>query len=46
MIIGIEDIGFAPDRTLWSVSEAGSRRWSHWSKTFPIVFQMDVSRLR
>jgi hypothetical protein len=46
MIIGIEDIGFDAGGTLWSVSEAGSQRWLQWSKTFPIVFQMDLSRLR
>ncbi|KPK87496.1 MAG: hypothetical protein AMJ94_16815 [Deltaproteobacteria bacterium SM23_61] len=46
MIIGIEDIGFDSAGRLWSVSEAGSQRWLQWSKTFPIVFQMDISRLR
>ena len=46
MVIGIEDIGFDEDGRLWSVSEAGSLRWSKWSKTFPIVFQMNVTKLR
>jgi hypothetical protein len=46
MVIGIEDIGFDEDGRLWSVSEAGSLRWSKWSKTFPVVFQMDVSKLK
>jgi hypothetical protein len=45
MIIGIEDIGFDEQGKLWSVSEAGSLRWSKWSKTFPVVFGMDVTKL-
>jgi hypothetical protein len=46
MVIGIEDIGFDSDGKLWSVSEAGSRRWLNWSKTFPVLFQLDVSKLK
>jgi hypothetical protein len=46
MVIGIEDIGFDEDGRLWSVSEAGSLRWSKWSKTFPVVFQIDVTKLK
>lgn len=46
MVIGIEDLGFDPNGRLWSVSEAGSLRWSNWSETFPIVFQMDVTKLK
>jgi hypothetical protein len=46
MVIGIEDIGFDEAGRLWSVSEAGSRRWSKWSKTFPVAFQMDVKNLK
>jgi sugar lactone lactonase YvrE len=46
MVIGIEDIGFDADGKLWSVSEAGSKRWLKWSKTFPIVFQVDLSKLK
>jgi len=46
MVIGIEDIGFDKDGRLWSVSEAGSLRWSKWSETFPIVFQMDLTKLK
>jgi hypothetical protein len=46
MVIGIEDIGFDEDGKLWSVSEAGSRRWSKWKTTFPIIFQMDVTKLK
>ena len=46
MVIGIEDLGFDEDGRLWSVSEAGSLRWSRWSKTFPVIFQIDVSKLK
>ncbi len=46
MVIGIEDIGFDEDGKLWSVSEAGSLRWSKWSKTFPVVFRLDVTKLK
>lgn len=46
MVIGIEDIGFDDTGALWSVSEAGSQRWLQWPKTFPIVFALDVSRLK
>lgn len=45
MIIGTEDIAFDQQGKLWSVSEAGSLRWSKWSKTFPIVFEIDVMKL-
>lgn len=46
MAIGIEGIGFDEEGKLWSVSEAGSRRWSRWTSTFPIVFQVEVEKLR
>jgi hypothetical protein len=46
MVIGIEDIAFDPEGRLWSVSEAGSLRWSRWQVSYPIVFSMDLRRLR
>ena len=46
MPIGIEDIGFDAEGRLWAVSEAGSRRWLSWSTFFPVVFQVDMGRLR
>ena len=45
-VIGIEDLGFDDDGRLWSLSEAGSLRWSKWTKTFPVIFQMDVAKLK
>ena len=46
MVIGIEDLGFDESGKLWAVSEAGSRRWSKWTKTYPVIFQLDVSALK
>ncbi len=46
MVIGIEDIAFDDGGRLWSVSEAGSLRWQKWSKTFPVLFRVDLSKLK
>ncbi len=46
MPAGTEDIGFDAKGHLWTVSEAGSKRWLAWSTFFPVVFQVDMSRLR
>ena len=43
---GIEDIAFDGTGRLWASSEAGSRRWSAWSTFFPLVFAIDVNRLK
>jgi hypothetical protein len=45
-VIGIEDLGFDADGKLWAVSEAGSKRWSKWSKTYPLIFQIDTNLLK
>jgi hypothetical protein len=44
--VGTEDIGFDAEGRLWAVSEAGSKRWLSWSTFFPVVFQVDMGRLR
>jgi hypothetical protein len=46
MPAGTEDIGFDSKGHLWTVSEAGSQRWLAWATFFPVVFQVDMSRLR
>jgi hypothetical protein len=46
MATGIEDLTFDQEGYLWSVSEAGSLRWLKWSQTFPVIFRMDVSKLK
>ena len=46
MVIGIEDISFDVQGRLWTVSEAGSLRWSRWSHSYPVLFSIDPARLR
>lgn len=46
MPAGIEDIGFDAEGGLWAVSEAGSKRWLGWETFFPVIFRLDISRLR
>lgn len=43
---GLEDLSFDASGRLWTVSEAGSRRWNAWPTFFPLVFQLDPARLR
>ena len=43
---GIEDLSFDGTGTLWSVSEAGSLRWHRWETYFPLIFSLDVGRLK
>jgi outer membrane protein assembly factor BamB len=43
---GIEDIAFDGQGRLWASSEAGSRRWSSWATFYPLVFAVDIARLR
>lgn len=43
---GIEDLSFDRAGMLWSVSEAGSLRWSAWETYFPLIFSLDVTRLK
>jgi hypothetical protein len=46
MPIGMEDLSFDANGGLWTVSEAGSRRWLRWATFFPIVFRLDPVKLR
>jgi sugar lactone lactonase YvrE len=46
MPIGVEDLSFDADGGLWTVSEAGSRRWLRWTTFFPVVFRLDPAKLR
>lgn len=46
MPAGTEDIGFDSKGRLWTVSEAGSKRWLSWATFFPVIFQVDMNRLR
>jgi outer membrane protein assembly factor BamB len=46
MVIGIEDLAFDDEGRLWSVSEAGSIRWLKWAKTYPLLFRIDLNKLK
>jgi streptogramin lyase len=46
MPAGLEDISFEPGGALWGVSEAGSKRWLSWSTFFPVVFRLDMGKLK
>jgi len=46
MVIGIEDLAFDDEGILWSVSEAGSIRWKKWAKTYPLLFRIDLNKLK
>jgi sugar lactone lactonase YvrE len=46
LMAGIEDLAFAPDGKLWSVSEAGTKRWLRWETFYPLIFEMDITRLK
>ena len=43
---GVDD-GHVPQGITWADgSEAGSLRWQKWSKTFPLLFRVDLSKLK
>lgn len=42
---GIEDLSFS-NGLLWTVSEAGVRKYKKWKTRFPVVFALDVAKLR
>src|SRR5262245_56525407 len=46
MPAGIEDISFEPAGGLWAIGEAGSKRWLAWATFFPVLFRLEVGRLR
>lgn len=46
MPAGAEGISFAPDGTLWTLSEAGSQRWNDWAAFYPLAFRFDPKLLR
>lgn len=45
MPAGAEGISFEPGGALWTLSEAGSRRWSNWTAYYPLAFRFDVRLL-
>jgi len=46
MPIGIEDVSYEPGGALWSLSEAGSKRWNAWPAFYPLAFRIDVKLLK
>jgi hypothetical protein len=46
MPAGVEDISFDESGGLWTLSEAGSKRWIGWSTFFPVIFRLDIAKLR
>jgi streptogramin lyase len=43
---GIEGISFDGRGKLWAISEAGARKYMHWKTHFPVIFEIDVARLK
>lgn len=45
-VTGIEGISFDSRGKLWAISEAGARKYQHWKTQFPMIFEIDVAKLR
>jgi hypothetical protein len=45
MPIGVEDASFDNEGGLWTLSEAGSRRWLGWKDFYPLLFRFDMTKL-
>jgi hypothetical protein len=46
LMAGVEDLATAPDGKLWSVSEAGTKRWFKWQTFYPLIFEIDITKLK
>ncbi|MGB9627761.1 MAG: hypothetical protein ACPL6D_03790 [Thermodesulfobacteriota bacterium] len=46
LIAGLEDLAIAPDGKLCSVSEAGTKRWLKWETFYPLIFEIDITKLK
>jgi len=44
--IGVEDLGFDREGRMWTVSEAGTQRWLHWEKYYPLLYRLDPRALK
>jgi hypothetical protein len=42
----MKDIFFDDEGRLWSVSETGPLRWRQSSKTLPLLFRVDLNKLK
>jgi sugar lactone lactonase YvrE len=45
MVAGLEDLAF-DGRTLWGLSESGTRKYLHWPTRFPFIFEIDPAKLK
>ena len=46
IVPGIEDIEFDDAGRLWAVSEAGARKYMGWPRHYPLIFEIDVAKLK
>jgi hypothetical protein len=46
LMAGVEDLAVALDGKLWSVSEAGTKRWLKWQTYYPLIFEIDIAKLK
>ena len=45
-LAGIEGIAFDDEGQLWAVSEAGAKKYLNWPQRLPIIFEIDLAKLR
>jgi hypothetical protein len=45
MVPGLEDLAF-DGKTLWGMSESGTRKYMNWATKFPFIFEIDVAKLK
>lgn len=43
---GIEGADFDKSGRLWAISEAGARKYMHWPRFFPVIFEVDLAKLK
>ncbi|MGD9829536.1 MAG: hypothetical protein AB7E70_16940 [Hyphomicrobiaceae bacterium] len=43
---GVEDLSFDAAGRLWTVSEAGAIKWLGWHQFYPVLYRLDVAKLK
>jgi hypothetical protein len=43
---GVEGADFDKSGHMWAISEAGARKYMHWPRFFPVIFEIDTAKLR
>jgi len=46
LMAGLEDLAFSPDGKLWASSEAGAKKYLKWDIYYPLIFEIDVTKLK